>query len=124
MIDMDPHLNDQYVYLLTAKDRLSVLVYAIIKQPPNSQKALRLLMQLCQSLGRLPAKELIPVWKALYLQHDTAAPNRFALFYEALSTFCFGGSNRKSQNNSLAILNELFVCMKERNDNQLLHRTS
>lgn len=105
MIDMDPHLNDQYVYLLTMKDRLSVLVYAIVRQPPTSQKALKLMMHLCQSLSRLPAKELVPVWKALYLQHDTAAPNRYSLFYEALSTFCFGGSNRKCQNNSLAILN-------------------
>jgi hypothetical protein len=61
------------------------------------------------------------VWKALYLQYDTAANNRYTLFYEALSTFCFGGANRKCQVNSLAIIAELIQSMKERCDNKLLN---
>ncbi len=44
------------------------------------------------------------MWKTLYLQYDVTENNRYQLFYEALSTFCFGGVNRRAQSNSLQII--------------------
>jgi hypothetical protein len=56
MIERDTQLNEQYQYLLTVKNRLSLITYSLIKHPPTNQNAVKLLMHLCQSLNQLEAK--------------------------------------------------------------------
>lgn len=120
MIDDDTVLTDQYIHILLMKQRLNLLTYTIAKKPLNSEKIMKLLMQLCQNLHLYQLREIVPTFKALYLQYNTALSNRYTIFYESLSSFFFGGANRKAIVNGLAILSDLMKSMRDRQDNALL----